>query len=213
MARIERERGLQVVERRVVPPFGQRDLRCAPLGFGRVRHETLDEFTQLALRQHADELVDRLRVGERDDVGDAAHLEMLGQLRVLVDVDLHELPFARVFLLELFEHRAERLAGLAPRRPKIDQHRRERRCVDYVVFECSQGGVHCVLVRQSAVGTNEGGHGRFQCAPGIGPLLLAALRRAVLHRGAAGVSGRPAQCGARSGSGMNSVSPGTLPIS
>ena len=74
------------------------------------------------------------------------HLEVRGQLLILVDVHFHQLPFAGGFGFELFKHRAKRLAGAAPGRPEIDQYGGQCRRRDDVLFECGQSGVHCVLV-------------------------------------------------------------------
>src|SRR6185436_332317 len=77
-----------------------------------------------------------LRFGERADAGrldvavleqhqrgDAADAELGRRLLVLVDVDLRDLEAPLVLLRHLVEDRRDRLAGAAPLRPVVDQHR------------------------------------------------------------------------------------------
>jgi hypothetical protein len=102
---------------------------------GRLRDHALEKRAQLPLGQHAEELVDRLAIHEGHHVGDAAHVEVRRQLRVLVRIDLGELPLAGVLGFELLQHRAQGAAGPAPRRPEIDQYRDLTRCFDHFVRE------------------------------------------------------------------------------
>ena len=85
---------------------------------------------------------ERLAVAEREHGGDRAHLQGLGELLVLVDVDLDELEAAGVFALELFQHRGERAAWRAPRRPEIDHHRLPGRRVDHFLLEIAYSHFH-----------------------------------------------------------------------
>jgi hypothetical protein len=60
---------------------------------------------------------------------------------VLVDVHLDELHLALGGAHRLFEHRRELLAGAAPGRPEIDQHRLPLRFLDDVLDEVLRGRV------------------------------------------------------------------------
>jgi hypothetical protein len=99
----------------------------------------VEELADLALGQGADEAVDRLAALEEDaerDRADAEHLrQLLGDLGLVVGVELDELEAAAVGGLELLERRAERLARAAPGRPDVEQHRLRERGVDEVGFE------------------------------------------------------------------------------
>ena len=98
------------------------------------RHVLVEELAHLGLGQRADEAVDRLAALEQDAERDAAHAEHLRQLLrdlgLVVGVELDQLEAAGVGGLELLEHRAERLARAAPRRPDVEQHRLRERGVD-----------------------------------------------------------------------------------
>ena len=54
---------------------------------------------------------------------------------MLVDVHLDELDLALGRLDHLLQHRGELLAGAAPRRPEVDQHRLALRFLDDVLDE------------------------------------------------------------------------------
>ena len=112
------------------------------------------------LGQRADEAVDRLAALEQHAERDAAHAEHLrqlgGDLGLLVGVELGQLEAAGVGGLELLEHRAERLARAAPRRPDVEQHRLLHRGVDQLGFEVLEGDVdHGVGSGSEAVGAAE----------------------------------------------------------
>ena len=83
----------------------------------------LDELLDLAFRHRADEAVDRAAVLEGIDRRDRLDAHLLRQLLVLVDVDLDQPHRALGVAHRLFQRRAELLAGAAPRRPEIDDHR------------------------------------------------------------------------------------------
>ena len=85
--------------------------------------EPLDERGDLALRQRAHEAVDRLAVDEGDHRRDRLDAHLARDGRMLVDVHLDQLDLALGGLHDLFQDRRELLAGAAPRRPEIDQHR------------------------------------------------------------------------------------------
>jgi hypothetical protein len=53
-----------------------------------------DEFLDLALRQGADEAVDRLAVGEGDHRGDRLDAQLAGHRRMIVDVHLDQADLA-----------------------------------------------------------------------------------------------------------------------
>ena len=75
--------------------------------------------------------------------------QLCGDLGLLVGVQLAELKAAGVCGLELFEHRPERLARAAPRRPDVEQHRLLHRGVDQLGFEVLKGDVDHVSRRGS----------------------------------------------------------------
>ena len=75
-----------------------------------------------AERLGADEFVDHAAAAEQLHRRNAADLELLREVLVLVGVDLDDLDLAGVFVGHLFEHRAQRAAGAAPGRPEVDQH-------------------------------------------------------------------------------------------
>ena len=64
-----------------------------------------------------------------------------GNLRMLVDVHLGELDLALGGLHRLFQHRRELLAGAAPGRPEIHQHRLALGFLDHVLHEGLRGRV------------------------------------------------------------------------
>ncbi|MCY1358405.1 hypothetical protein D9M69_449410 [compost metagenome] len=117
---------------------GGQFLRLGQRRPGLARRQPAQELAQPRLRQHAGELVHGLSVGDRHDMGDAAHAEMRGQFLVLVDIDLDQFPAAFSFRLQPFQHRAQRAARAAPGRPEIDQHRRLVRGVDHFGLEILQ---------------------------------------------------------------------------
>jgi len=201
-ARIECKRGLQRVVRVFTAAFGDGHGRFGARRFRAVGHEAIEKLAQLAFRQHADELIDGPSVREGDDVRNAAHLEVRGQFLVLVDVHLHETPFAFVLGFELCEHRAERLARSAPRRPEVDQYGREHRCADDVLFEGGESGVHCNLFLESVLEVNRGGRRGFNarlrfiwfhCAFGAAPA-DACESSAACAPAAGSIPFRPAPC-------------------
>ena len=83
----------------------------------------LDPLLQVALRAGADLHVDRLAVLEQDQRRDGAHAVADRRLLVLVDVQLDDLHLAVELRRKLFEMRRDHLAGAAPFRPEIHDHR------------------------------------------------------------------------------------------
>ena len=102
----------------------------------------LDEGAHLRFRQGAEEMRQWLAVAEREHRGDRAHLQGLGELLVFVDVHRDELEAAGVFALQLFQHRGERAARRAPRRPEVHQHGQLRRRLDHRLLEIAYAHVH-----------------------------------------------------------------------
>jgi hypothetical protein len=115
----------------------QRVLRfVADLALG----EPFQELDHLAFRQRAHEAVGRLSVDERDHRRDRLDAHLLRHRRVVVDVHLDELDLALGRAHRLFQDRRELLAGSAPGRPEIDQHRLALRFLDHVLHEGLGGG-------------------------------------------------------------------------
>ena len=81
--------------------------------------EAIKEFADLTFWQGAVEFVDQLSLEQDLDRRNAAYAEVLGNFWIFVGVDLGEEEATLVFLGQLFQHRLEHLAGLAPRRPKV----------------------------------------------------------------------------------------------
>ncbi len=103
--------------------------------------EAIDESLDLAVGQGAHEAVHRLAVDEGVDGGDRLHLQLGGDARVLVDVDLDQPDRALGGGDRLLQRRAELLAGSAPRRPEVDDHRRGARRLDDVGHEAGVGRI------------------------------------------------------------------------
>ena len=82
----------------------------------------LEERAHLRQRLGADEFIDDASAAKQLHGRNAANLELLREVLVLVGVHLDDLDLAGVFVGELFEHGPERAAGPAPRRPEVDQH-------------------------------------------------------------------------------------------
>ena len=72
----------------------------------------------------------RLAADEGIDRRHRLDAQLLGQLRVLVDVDLDQPDLALGRAHQLLEHRRQLLARAAPGRPEIDQHRHCHRGLD-----------------------------------------------------------------------------------
>ena len=99
------------------------------------------ELAHLALSQSAGKTINGLAVDHQDDGGDAAHTKRLGQLLLLVGIDLDQLETAFVVKLELFQHWAQDFARRAPGGPKIHQHRNLLGRRDDFGFKVLQGNV------------------------------------------------------------------------
>ncbi len=149
VGRVDRHRLLQPLERGVGVAGGGQFLGDLGLGLGQHllggRHVAVEEGADLRLGQRADEAVDRLALVEQHAERDRAHAEGLaelaGDLGLLVAVELGQLETPAVGHFQPLEQRPERLAGPAPRRPDVEQHRLAHRVGDQVGFEILQGDV------------------------------------------------------------------------
>jgi hypothetical protein len=108
------------------------------LDLGGVGNQAVEERAHEVLRLRAHELRDGVAVDESDHVGDRLEAEGGDQLRIGVGVHVDELEAPAVFALELFEHRRERLARAAPRRPEVHQHGDFHRAFDHIALERGQ---------------------------------------------------------------------------
>ena len=90
------------------------------------------EALDLAFRLGAHEAVDRLPLVEGEHGRNRLDAELLRDLRVLVDVDLDQRHLAAGVSDRLLQNRRELLAGAAPGRPEVDDHRRLLRRLDHV---------------------------------------------------------------------------------
>ena len=82
----------------------------------------LEECANLRQRLGADEFIDDAAAAKQLHRRNAADLELLREVLVLVGVHLDDFDLAGVFVGKLFEHGSERAARTAPRRPEVDQH-------------------------------------------------------------------------------------------
>ena len=143
VGRVDRHRLLQPRQRGGRVALFEQRLGLVEFGLGlefvRARHMLVEEGADLALGQCADKAVDRLALVEQHAKRDRAHAEGLaqlgGDLRLLVAVELGQLEAPGVRDLELFEQRAERLAGPAPGRPDVEQQRLLHRGLDQFGFK------------------------------------------------------------------------------
>ena len=139
-------------------------------------HEALD----LAFRLGAHEAVHRLPLVEGEHGRNRLDAELLRDLRVLVDVDLDQRHLAAGVSHRLLQNRRELLAGAAPGRPEIDDHRRLLRRLDHVGGEALSGRV-LWLRRATGRLANEGIHTRMLPAgeDSVGQNLHGSLQRAL----------------------------------
>src|SRR5581483_4314309 len=115
----------------------------------------LDRLHQLRFRHVADQPLDRLAVLEHDERGDAHHAELLGDLRVLIDVDLRDLQLALLLAGDLLDDRRDHAARAAPGRPEIDEDR--LLCGQHLVLERAVGhrkgrSRHGLVILQDVLG-------------------------------------------------------------
>ena len=88
-----------------------------------VARQSGDKLLHLAFRQRALEAVHRLAVLEGIDGGNGLDAQLLRDLGILVDIDLHQFHRALGFVDRLFQRRTQLLAGAAPGGPEIHDHR------------------------------------------------------------------------------------------
>ena len=105
------------------------------LGLTCRRHMLVQEFPDLAFRQRAHETVNRLAVHQQDDRGKALDAKCGRELLLLVGIDLHQLEAAGIGGLQLFQQRADHLAGAAPGGPEVHQHRLGHRGGNHLGFK------------------------------------------------------------------------------
>ena len=91
-----------------------------------------EDLAHLLFRHGTGEQRHRLTGHERDDHRDRLRAEAGGQLRVGVDVDLGEQHAAGELQHDLLQHGAQLLAGAAPFRPEVDDHRDGPRQFEHV---------------------------------------------------------------------------------
>ncbi|MPN46051.1 hypothetical protein SDC9_193631 [bioreactor metagenome] len=136
---------LELFQRSVGIALGQGVQRLLFLGLGLrllgAGHVLVEKFAHLALGQRAGETVHGLTVHQQHAGGDTADAEHGGELLLLVGVDLGQLETARVVGFQLLQHRPERLAGAAPGRPEIHQHRHVHGGGDDLGFKVFYGDV------------------------------------------------------------------------
>ena len=170
--------------------------RLAAFDLAGIRRRAIDEGAQLRLGQHADEGIDRPPVHEGHHVRNATDAELRGKLRVLVQIDLHQAEAPGAVLFEALEHRAERTAGAAPRRPEVDQHGDFVRRINDVPLECISGGVQ--HLRFPFLSLAAGGGGRPPHQGGIPPSGRTRRRqgRAMAQRSSTRCSKPSTTCGA-----------------
>jgi hypothetical protein len=123
--------------------------------------QLLDESGDLGGRLRAHEGIDRLAAGEGEDRRDRLDPQLGGDLLILVDIDLDQPDRATAGLNRLLQQRGKLLAGTAPGRPEVDDHRRLARGLDHVGHETGVGGIHH---RGSAAGSRTSGCSVFGCS-------------------------------------------------
>src|SRR5262249_9325407 len=103
--------------------------------------QPFDEGDDLALRQGAEEAVDRLAVDESEDCRNRLDTELPRDRGVLVDVHLDELYLALGGTNRFLQHRCELLAWPAPFRPEVHQDRLAFGFLHYVFDKALSGRV------------------------------------------------------------------------
>src|SRR5262249_18752260 len=102
-----------------------------------------------------------LAVLEEDEGRNAAHVEALRCLGVLVDVELHDRELVAVLLGDVVQHGGDRLAGTAPLRPEVDEHRAG--CLQHILLETGVADVRDLFTRRQ-----EKSPVRYVCSPDHG---------------------------------------------
>ena len=152
----------------------------APVARAHGPHQPLHEALDLAFRLGAHEAVHRLPLVEGEHGRNRLDAQLLRDLRILVDVDLDQRHLAAGVSHRLLQNRRELLAGAAPGRPEIDDHRRLLRRLDHVGGEAL--GRRVLRLRRAAGRlANEGIHTRMLPAgeDSIGQNVHGSLHRAL----------------------------------
>ena len=113
----------------------------AAMVMARAAHEARDKRLHLALGKRAHEAVHRLAILEGIDGGDGLDAQLLGDFGIVVDIDLDQLDGAAGFTDDFFQHGAELLAGPAPGRPEIHDHRNLAARLQHIGGEGGEPGV------------------------------------------------------------------------
>src|SRR5690606_32864626 len=148
----------------------------------------------LRLGQRADEAIDRLALDEGDHRRDRLDAELASDARVVVDVHLDQADRALGGAHGLLDDRPERLAGTAPGRPEVDQHRAALGFLEHVLGEGLGGGLEDEIVGRGGRGKagRSDVHRLFLGSVAVDHRYLVGLNmacRAVVYNSAAG-SGR-----------------------
>src|SRR5438105_9566304 len=88
--------------------------------------EAVDPALDSVFRKRPRRLPEEQRAPQQDQGGNAPHAEARRERLLLVDVHLDHLDPAASLPRDLLERRRHRVAGTAPRRPEVDQHRDRR---------------------------------------------------------------------------------------
>ena len=127
----------------------QQGLRFVDFRFSRhlvaSRQVLVEEFAQLAFGLSPCETVHGLAFNHQHASGNGANAKHAGQLLLLIRVDLGQLEAAFVGDFQLFQNRAQRLAGAAPGRPEVHQHRHLGRGGYDFGFKILDGDVNHVI--------------------------------------------------------------------
>ncbi len=170
-----------------LPRFGQQ-IGAGHAAAGHLQ-QRLDKALQLALGQRALEHVGDLPLPERGHRGDRLQgqtqlRQLLHQRPVLIHIDLHQLhaPTGRPY--HALQRRGQRLAGSAPRRPEIHQHRHPARRLDHVLHEGLLVAVLNHVRRRRGVADHAGRRmrSRHRLRGGRGRLWAPVLANDVVHR-------------------------------
>jgi hypothetical protein len=158
------------------------------LSDGRQR-KAVEEGADLTFGQGAGEFIDQLALEKHLDRRNAADAEVLGDFGIFVGVDHGEQEAAGIFLGQLFQHRLQDLAGLAPRRPEVDDDWHILRGHDDLGFKLFKGNV------KGELGHGEGSVGIVR----FGRILLPAVAWRGIADAAPGWRAAASQHGERGG--------------
>ncbi len=125
--------------RRHRPDDGSAGPRADPLRFASGDDEHPELGFELLAGLGADDRALHASVAEHPDHGDALHVELLRDRRLVVDVDLDDLVGALAHRGDGLDNRRDLAAGAAPRSPEVDDH--GRFALQHLAFEVR--GRHC----------------------------------------------------------------------